>query len=123
MGYDPLMQFLHEEDAVSALYKSVLEDHPGAYNIVGHGVVLYSNVLAIGHRFGVPLPHAFAYPAASALWNLQLADTPGKFLNYFRYSWLADNTKMRMTMNFMPRYSSRDTVAAFYGAPERSNES
>ncbi len=114
MGYDPLMQFLHEEDAVNAVVNAVMEDHPGAYNVVGDGVVLYSNVLAIGHRLGVPVPHALAYPAASVLWNLQVADTPGKFLNYFRYSWLADHTKMRTVMGFIPRYSSRDTVAAFY---------
>ena len=114
MGYDPLMQFLHEEDAVDALIKAVMEDHPGAYNVVGDGVVLYSNVLAIGHRLGVPIPHALAYPAASALWNLQVADTPGKFLNYFRYSWLADHTKMRTVMGFIPKHSSRDTVASFY---------
>jgi UDP-glucose 4-epimerase len=115
MGYNPLMQFLHEDDAEQALVQAIKEDHPGAYNIVGSGVIPYTNILAIGHRFGVPLPHGFAYSAASLLWNMQLVDTPGKFLDYFRFTWLADDRKMREKMKFEPEYSSRDTLVTFYG--------
>ena len=38
-GYDPLMQFLHEVDALSALKLAVLREAPGVFNIVGDGVL------------------------------------------------------------------------------------
>lgn len=114
MGFDPLMQFLHEDDAVDALLKAVREDHPGAYNIAGDGVLYYDQVLELGGKVPIPVPHFLARPGTTALWQLQLVDIPGPFLNYLRYAWCADGTRMREKMGFQPRYSSRQTVTAFF---------
>ncbi len=118
MGYDPLMQFLHEEDAVRALAKAVFEDHQGAFNIVGDGVLYYSQALKLGGRVPMRMPHGFAYPSATLLWNLQVVDTPGPFLNYFRYSWLADGKRAKEVMGFEPEHSSREALTDFYASCE-----
>ncbi|MCC6621284.1 MAG: NAD-dependent epimerase/dehydratase family protein [Deltaproteobacteria bacterium] len=124
MGYDPLVQFLHEDDAVRALVEAVLHDHPGAYNIVGDGTLYYSDVLRLGGKITVPVPHILGYPVASALFEVQLSVVPGTFLNFFRYSWVADGRKMRDKMRFLPRYSSREAVLAFYDSlgPARADD-
>ncbi|TNF37335.1 MAG: NAD-dependent epimerase/dehydratase family protein [Deltaproteobacteria bacterium] len=114
MGYDPMMQFLHEDDAIAALMKAVKEDHPGDFNIVGPGTLYYSDVLKLGGRVSVPVPHLLGYSFGNMLFNLQLADAPGTFLNYLRYTWVADDRRMREVMGFTPRYSSREAVEAFY---------
>lgn len=120
-GYDPLMQFLHEDDAVDALVTAVFGDYRGAYNIVGDGVLYYSQLRRIGGRPGFALPYGLAEAATEALFALQLVDTPGTFLRFFRYSWAADGAKAAEVMGFRPRWSSRQTVEIFYGlTPSRS---
>lgn len=114
MGYDPMMQFLHEDDAVDALLKVVREDHPGDFNVVAPGTLYYTDVLKLGGRVGVPMPHGFGYSFGNLLFNLQLADAPGTFLNYLRYTWVADDRRMREQLGFTPRHTSREAIVAFY---------
>jgi UDP-glucose 4-epimerase len=114
MGFDPLMQFLHEEDAVAALLLAVREDFPGAWNIVPEGVLYYSQVLKLGGKLPLPLPRVLAAPAATALWNLELVDMPGRFLDFFRYSFCADGSRARDVMGFEPRHTTREALTAFF---------
>jgi UDP-glucose 4-epimerase len=116
MGYDPLVQFLHEDDAVDALVHAVAGDHPGVFNVVGDGTMYYSDVLRMGGKIALPVPHFLGYPAATALFNLELSVVPGPFLDYFRYGWVADGRAMRRDFGFEPRFSSREALAAFYGS-------
>lgn len=115
-GYDPLMQFLHEDDAVAALLEAVRRDHPGDFNIVAPGPLYLSDVLKLGGRFGLPVPHLAGYAIGNLLFNLQLADAPGTFLNYLRYPWVADDARMRAEFGFAPRYSSREAIMAYYAS-------
>lgn len=114
LGFDPLVQYLHEDDAVAALVKAVKEDHPGAYNIVGDGRIYYSDALRLGGRIPVPVPRFLAYPAANALFNIELSVVPGSFLNFFTFTWAADDRKMRDVMGFSPSYTSRGALLSFY---------
>ena len=114
LGYDQLMQYLHEDDAIRALLKAVHEDHPGVYNIVGDGVLYYADVLRLGGKIAVPVPHFIGYPAAHLLFNVQLSVVPGSFLNFFRFSWVADGAKMRNKMGFLPQYTSRGALMSFF---------
>src|SRR5216684_6421254 len=46
-GYDPRLQLLHEDDAVEAIVRAVLGEHPGVFNVAADGVVLLSQAIAI----------------------------------------------------------------------------
>src|SRR3569623_892929 len=56
MGHDPLMQFVHEQDAAFALAQAVDSHATGPFNIVGTGVLPYTTVHALLGRVPVPLP-------------------------------------------------------------------
>jgi len=56
MGYDPLMQFMHEDDAVRAFELSIINEFDGVFNIVPEGVMPLTHVLAIGGGFPCPFP-------------------------------------------------------------------
>lgn len=114
MGYDPLMQFLHEDDAARALLLAVRQDHPGPYNIVGDGLLYFSQAIRLGRRVALPCPHLMAFPASNLLWNLQLVDTPGPFLNYFRYPWVGESKRAEELLGFVPEHSSREALMAFF---------
>jgi UDP-glucose 4-epimerase len=113
LGYDPLMQFIHERDAAEALLKAVFNDYTGIFNIVGKGVIPLSYALREAGKFSLPVAPFIAYPLVQVLWNLHLAAVPGRLLDYFRYLWVADGEKAERAMGFVPKYSSRDAFLDF----------
>jgi UDP-glucose 4-epimerase len=115
MGYDPLMQFVHEEDVVDAFKRAIDEDFPGEFNIVGDGVLPYSTVRALMGKLPLPLPHFLARPISQALWSTQVMDTPPTFLQFFRFMCVADGRKARQVMSFRPRYDIKATINDFLG--------
>ncbi len=108
LGYDPLMQFVHEEDALRALHLAIQEDHAGVFNIVGKGVIPLSYALREAGRLNIPIASFVAYPLIQGLWNFQLSAVPGKLFDYFRFLWVADGAKAQRLMKFTPQFSSKE---------------
>ena len=119
MGHDPLLQFLHEQDAAWAFKRAVDGDATGAFNIVGKGVLPYTTVLAMLGRVQLPLPAMLARPLARALWAIQLADAPPSLLDYLTYLCVADGGRAKAELGFSPRLSIKRTLLDFLGvSPE-----
>jgi UDP-glucose 4-epimerase len=115
MGYDPLVQFLHEEDAVDALKLAVDADFPGTFNIAGDGVLPLSTVLALAGKVALPIPHVVAAPLARALWMAQIFDVPPSFLDFLRYLCVADAARSHAALGFRPQHDIRQIVTEFAG--------
>jgi UDP-glucose 4-epimerase len=119
MGHDPLMQFVHEQDAANALQRAVESDAVGAFNIIGKGVLPYTTVLALLGRVPVPMPQIVARQVSKLLWATQLVGSPPSFLDFLLYLCVADGTKARRELGFAPRLSIKRTILDFLGvAPE-----
>jgi UDP-glucose 4-epimerase len=121
MGYDPLMQLVHERDVADAFARAVDTDHPGEFNVVGDGVLPYSTILAMMGKVPIPMPHFLAYPLSKALWATQVFDSPPNFLDFLRFLCIADGAKARRVMGLSPRYDIKATINDFIGvaaAPE-----
>ncbi|HXN34252.1 MAG TPA: NAD-dependent epimerase/dehydratase family protein [Polyangiaceae bacterium] len=116
MGFDPLVQFLHEIDAVAALHLAVLRDAKGTFNVVGDGVLPLSTVIKLAGRIAVPIPHPIAEAIGAAGWAAQIVQAPPSFLKYLRFLCVADGQKAREVMGFHPAYTSREAVLDFVSA-------
>ncbi len=115
MGYDPLLQFVHETDVIDAFKLALDGDFPGVFNIVGDGVLPYSTVLALMGKLPLPMPTFVAKSLARALWATQIVSEPPAFLNLLRFLCVADGTKARAVMGFQPRYDIKSTILDFLG--------
>ena len=115
MGHDPLLQFLHEADALAALRRAVHTDCKGAFNIVGDGVLPYTTVLASMGRIPLPMPHFVARPLSKALWMTQVFDSPPSFLDFLRYLCVADASKARSVLGIEPGYNINRIIRDFLG--------
>lgn len=115
MGYDPLLQFVHEADVVDAFKMALDDDFPGEFNIVGDGVLPYSTVLALMGKLPLPMPHWLARPLSNALWVTQIFDAPPSMLDYMRYLCVADGSRAREVMGFEARYGIKATIQDFLG--------
>ncbi len=111
LGYDPVLQFLHPDDATSALVKAVYaEDARGAFNIAPNGVVPLSSALMLYGTLPIPVPHPLAYAVTEALWLAGLGVAPGAHAHYLRYSFIAGNEKARATFGWEPQWTTLETL-------------
>jgi UDP-glucose 4-epimerase len=116
MGFDPLVQFLHEVDAIAALHLSLLRDVPGTFNIVGDGVLPLSTVIKLAGRIALPVPHPLARTLTALGWVAQLVEAPPTFLKYLRFLCVADGARAQTTLGFTPAYTSREALLDFVSA-------
>ena len=114
LGFDPRLQFLHEEDANEALCRATIEDHPGVFNVAGPGIVILSQAIRImGKRSAPVIPPAGGSLATAVMKRLGIIDWPPHLLRLIQNGRVADIRKLREEFGFEPRYSSRDTVEDF----------
>jgi UDP-glucose 4-epimerase len=116
MGFDPLVQFLHEVDAISAFKRVIDRDAPGIFNIAAEGVLPLSTVVKLSGRLGLPVPHPLARPISSAFWMAQLTEAPSSFIDYLRFLCVADGEKARRELGFVATYTTREALVDFGSA-------
>jgi len=119
MGHDPLLQFVHEQDAAWAFKRAVDSDVTGPFNIIGKGVLPYTTVLALLGRVPMPMPYLLARQLSKALWATQIVGSPPSFLDFLLYLCVADGARARRELGFTPRLGIKRTILDFLGmAPE-----
>ena len=78
LGRDPRLQFMHVDDALEVLHRSVVEDHPGTFNVAGAGVLALSQAIRRAGRVAVPvLEPGLSVVAALAAQRRRRPDRPG----------------------------------------------
>jgi UDP-glucose 4-epimerase len=111
MGYDPLVQALHPDDAVDALVRAL--DRPeaqGVFNVAPEGVVPLSTVRLLFGSLGVPVPHPLGYAFYEAAWLLGIGLMPGVHADYVRYLCVVDDAKARRVLGFSAKHTSLEVV-------------
>jgi UDP-glucose 4-epimerase len=112
MGHDPMMQFIHEDDALAAFERAALSPHPGVYNLVGSGVGPLSVLLRQAGKRVLSMPSVLlhrlgAYPSES-----RSGDPPDAFYDYLRYLWVADGSRGFEAFG-EPTYSTKEAWISF----------
>jgi UDP-glucose 4-epimerase len=121
MGYDPLLQFLHPDDALAAFLAALEKRVGGVFNIVPRDTISLLTTLHLAEKVTIPVPHPLAYALADAAWATGLGDAPGGFIDYVRYLFVADGAKAGRELGFEARYGSREALMDYlaYRYPDR----
>ena len=110
LGFDPRLQFLHVQDGLDVLQQAALEDHHGAFNVAGPGVLLLSQAIRRAGRVAIPVPQVALGPLGALLRGSGAADFSPEQLSFLSYGRVIDIGKVQRTFNWTPHYS---TVEAF----------
>jgi hypothetical protein len=111
MGYDPLLQALHTDDAVQAILLALENpEAAGVFNIAPEGVIPLSTARLLFGSLAVPVPHGLAYALYEAAWELGVGLFPGIHAHYLRYLCVADNRKARKVLGFAPRWTTLEVM-------------
>lgn len=112
-GFDPRMQFVHEEDGLAAIQLAALGRHPGTFNVAGDGVLLLSQAIHRAGRLGLPLPSVLVSSAGGAVRRARLVDFSPEQVRFLTYGRVVDTTRMRERLGFVPAYSTAATFDDF----------
>jgi UDP-glucose 4-epimerase len=113
IGYDPRLQFVHEEDAEEVLYRATRRDHHGIFNVAADGVVLLSQAIRICGKLPLKVPLPLAQPVASVVRRLGLVDFPSDQIPFLVYGRVADNDRLKRVFGFTPKYDTRGALEEF----------
>src|SRR5437879_2580452 len=112
LGFDPLLQFVEEDDVVRALEFVATNQEPGTFNVAGDGRVPWSEVAAICGARLLPLAPLRTGWAAAPITRLGLLDLPPALLELLRYGRGVDNRRLQEA-GFEYRYTSAGAVESF----------
>lgn len=116
-GYDPPLQFVHEEDVARLMTLFILEPRRGIYNVGGEGTIPYSRMARLARRRLVFLPAGIAYPLTQMAWALRLQrDSPAAGLDFIRYPIVVSTEKLKRETDFQFRYTSEEALMSFLSA-------
>jgi UDP-glucose 4-epimerase len=112
LGFDPMMQVIHEEDVVDACALALRVGVRGIYNVVGQGEVPLSVLVRESGKPTLPLPHLVAPWFSSLLWKVGLAPFQGTEFAHLRYVCMVDGARARRELGFRAMRSIKEAVRA-----------
>jgi UDP-glucose 4-epimerase len=115
LGFDPIMQLIHEDDVVEALVHAVHNDVRGVFNVAAEDMLTLNRIRGLAGKLPFSVLHPFAY------WGVRLLGGTGLHLSryvpleldYIRYPWVADLAKMRDELGYEPRYTAEEALREF----------
>jgi UDP-glucose 4-epimerase len=112
LGFDPMVQVVHEEDVVTALGLGLKSGIRGIFNIAGPAPVALSRALELLGRPTVPVPHALARFGVDRLFRLHATSFPAPELDFIRYVCMIDDARARRELGYAPRHGLVSTLSA-----------
>lgn len=117
MGFDPMMQIIHEDDVVETLIHALFTGVAGTINVAAEEVLPLSRVLGMAGKVGIPIFHLAAY------WGNPLLGGMGVPVrrvwpiapDYLRFPWVGDLTRMQVELGFIPHYTATEALREFAG--------
>jgi UDP-glucose 4-epimerase len=110
LGFDPLYQFMHEDDAARAIVLALEKDLRGVYNVSGPQPMPLSWLIRQAGRKPVPIPEPLV---ALAFGRLGLSRLPSGAVEHLKYPIVVDDSSFVAATGFEPAYDEDATVAAF----------
>lgn len=110
LGFDPMVQVIHEHDVVDALVAALRPGARGIYNVSGPAPLPLSHILRLLGRTSVAVPYSLGKPLLRRMWALRLSSFPAPELDHIRYVCMVDDRRARTELGYAPRMSIEDTV-------------
>jgi UDP-glucose 4-epimerase len=116
-GYDPPMQFVHEDDLVEIIMTFLSQRKSGIFNVAGSGQIRYTEVAKLARKRTIALPERLLHLLMGFSWALRLQrESPTSGLEFIKYPPIVNAEKLKSELGFQFSYSSRDAITSFLSA-------
>jgi UDP-glucose 4-epimerase len=110
MGFDPLFQFMHEQDAAEAICLTLEHRLRGVYNVAGPQPIPFSVVIKMTGAMNVPIPQPlFKFMSG----KMGLPRLPESAVNHIKFPVVMDDTAFRKATGFEHTYDEVQTMQSF----------
>jgi UDP-glucose 4-epimerase len=106
---DAAAQFVHEDDVVDAISRLLLGRHSGQFNLAADGLMTRRECAELLDTRVVKMPVWLYRALAKVYWRLRLGEAPPGGIDFELYPWILSNEKVKKTLDWTPKYSSRET--------------
>ncbi|CAN5924276.1 N/A [soil metagenome] len=113
LGFDPLFQFMHEQDVVSSLCVALDKRPRGVFNVAGPQPVPLSMVIRETGRTNIPIPEIVF---AMMLGRFGLPKLPHGALEHIKYPVTVDGSAFKKATGFEHQYDEKGAMKAFRDA-------
>jgi UDP-glucose 4-epimerase len=123
LGFDPRLQFVHEDDGLAALQHAIVERRTGTFNIAGDGVMSLSQAVRRTGRSSVAVPSMLFSVFGRSVFKAGLVDYSAEAMRYLTYGRALDTSAMSDRLGFRPSFTSEEAFMSFVDAnsDEREN--
>lgn len=111
MGFNPMMQFLHEDDLAEAVMLALETKVRGVFNVAGPGAVPLKRALKEMGRQRVSVPDPFAHLLIRTLFNLNIYQFPEGAIDFIKFPCTVSDARFREATGFQPRHSLAETFS------------
>jgi len=110
LGFDPRVQFVHEDDALDALMAAVERPVRGAVNVAGPGSIGLTRLIRAAGRASLPVAAPVFGAVADAMRRLGVPSLSEDFKRLLRWGRAVDTARLVDEVGFTPRYSTPSAV-------------
>ena len=110
LGFDPMVQVIHEADVVLAIRRALAAGKRGIFNVAGPEPLPLSSAIKILGRKSVPVPYTIGKILVRRMWSLRLTNFPAPELDHIRYVCMVDDRRARAELGYQPATPIEETV-------------
>jgi UDP-glucose 4-epimerase len=110
MGFDPMIQVIHESDVALAIARALAPGKRGIYNLAGPEPAPLSHLVRLLEKPSFPVPYTLGKAVLKRLWSFRLTTFPAPELDHIRFVCMVDDRKARAELAYEPATPIEDTV-------------
>ncbi|MBR58779.1 MAG: NAD-dependent epimerase [Myxococcales bacterium] len=104
LGFDPMVQLVHQDDVVRAIVLALEEGVRGVYNLDGPTAVPASVILKKIGAKQVPMPSSVLRFGLKQLWRFRLTRFPPAEVDHIQWPATVDGSKARRELGYAPAH-------------------
>ncbi len=112
LGFDPMLQLIHEEDVIQAIRLGLKPDARGIYNVDGPGALPLSALLRAVGRRAIPVPHPLLPFVDRLAFAAGLSRLPPYAIDFLRFGCVVEGQRIRDELGYRNAWDLRQTLAA-----------
>jgi UDP-glucose 4-epimerase len=110
LGFDPLIQGVHEDDAARAVLLALNPQVRGIFNIIGQDAAPLSRIVSVMKKTQFPIPEFLFRGFLRAAFKLNMTSFPEGELDHLKYSCLVDGSRAERDLKFKAQHSLKKTI-------------
>lgn len=112
MGFDPMVQVIHQDDVVSAIDLALRPGVRGIFNIAGPAPLPLSRLIDLTGHTRLAIPHMLAKSVIQRLWRYRATSFPAPELDHIRYVCMVDDRRARDVLGYAHKHNVAEAVRA-----------